>query len=169
METATLISTGAIATSALVGFANLILTTVLTRAIHRHSVRSAELDALRQHSEQWRHLNLAAMQNPRLQALLDGEEAASADERSVRRNVLFYILNGWHELFLAARADILRMEEAEGIIRQQISALLPHRTEVEALFVLSRGYEPAFTELVRQGLEERASPQPMAKAAADPA
>lgn len=152
VELTALISAVAISFGAITGFANLIMMGFLTHAIHRHSIRSAGLEALRHNSAQWRQLNLAAIQTPRLQALLDGDQPICSDDRHMLRNVLFYILNGLHEVFLAAKAGILKDEDANQIIRQQISALALHASEVETLFALARGYDAAFATLVRNNL-----------------
>lgn len=152
MEMTAWITATAITVSTVIALANLLMMGVLTQAIHQHSIRTSAVETMRQNSSQWRELNLAAMQNPRLQALLDGEEPQSSDEQHIRRNILFYILNGLHDVFLASLGGIVPRDEAVRLIRQQMSVLSPHGDHIEALLALERGYDDGFATVVRAEL-----------------
>jgi hypothetical protein len=149
MELATWISTISIAAGAMVGIANLTVMGLLTRTIHRHSVRAAEQDVLRRNSDQWQRLNMAFIQSPGLQRILDGHEFVSAEENEIHLNLLFYILNTVFEIYQARESGLVSAGTANRLMLGQTAILKPHAAEVERVLSLRRGYDAGFCDFIR--------------------
>lgn len=148
----TWISAISIATAALVSAINLIVMGTLTRAIHEHAQRAAELEVLRRNSDQWQRLNLAFIESPRLQRVLDSRELESPEDEDIRRNLLFYMLNTLHEIYEAKNASLLNPDVAMRLMKGQTEMLKPHFEAVDTLISLRRGYDADFCAFVRAQL-----------------
>ena len=146
------ISAASIATAAVVGLVNLIVMGWLTAAIRRHGRDTAAHDVLRRNSEQWQALNLAFINQPRLQSLLDGIDLVSGDERQAHRNIIFYILNTLHDLFMAKEAGLISGQVAGSLMAGQLGALIPHAAEIRMLFAAQTGYSPQFCRAIEASL-----------------
>lgn len=146
------ISAASIATAAVVGIVNLIVMGWLTAAIRRHGRDMASYDVLRRNSEQWQALNLAFINQPKLQSLLDGKDLDSDDEHQAHRNIIFYILNTLHDLFMAKEARLISEPVAMSLMAGQLGALAPHANEVRTMFKAATGYSEEFRRHVEQAL-----------------
>lgn len=148
----TWISAISIATAALVSAINLIVMARLTRAIHEHAQRAAELEVIRRNSDQWQRLNMAFIESPHLQKILDSQDQESAEVEDIQRNLLFYMLNTLHEIYEARNAGLLQPDVAMRLMKGQTAMLMPHSKAVDALLSLRRGYDADFCALVRAQL-----------------
>ena len=148
----TWISAISIATAAVVSAINLVVMGTLTRAIHEHSQRAAELEVLRRNSDQWQRLNLAFIESPRLQRILDSHDPENTEDEDIRRNLLFYVLNTLHEIYEAKNAGLLNPDVAMRLMKGQTEMLKPHFETVDALISLRRGYDADFCTFVRAQL-----------------
>lgn len=148
----TWISAISIATAALVSAINLVIMAGLTRAIHDHAQRSAELEVLRRNSDQWQRLNLAFIESPHLQRMLDSHDQESVEVEDIKRNLLFYMLNTLHEVYEAKNAGLLKPDVAMRLMKGQTEMLKPQFKTVDALLSLRRGYDIDFCAFVRAQL-----------------
>ncbi|MBX9646638.1 MAG: hypothetical protein K2X57_06245 [Xanthobacteraceae bacterium] len=149
MDPTAWISAISIAFSAVIGFLNFVVISLLTVTIYRHSVRSGELEILRRNSDQWQKLNLAFIASPHLQRVLDAPLAISGEDRDIHRNLLFYILNALHEIYEAQQSGLINAGLATRLMRGQMDVLKPHAAEVETLLKLRRGYDEVFCTFVQ--------------------
>lgn len=154
VEMTSWISAVSIATASIVGLINLIVMGGLTAALRQQSRDVAAHDVLRRNSEQWQALNLAFIQQPRLQALLDGDGAATADEARTGRNIVFYILNILHDLHMARQSALISEGLAAALMNGQLRVLKAHAPEVRAILAASTGYAPTFSSTLSDALTE---------------
>lgn len=150
---ATWISAVSIAVAAVVGLLNMLVTAWLTVTIHRLAERSTALEVMRRNSDQWQRLNLALIDSPALQKLLDGAAPLGPDDRLVQRNLLFYVINTIHEIYDAQSLGLIAEGPAMRLMEGQIKVLRPHADNVSELLSLQRGYDSDFHAFVQRAIQ----------------